>query len=101
MRWPLALVILSTTLFSFELSSQEIRIGHLESKDDPDAISSWVFFNCNQNGQVMICDVFQTLISYELRLEQRAADIAKEMQGDPVKEFRDGLRKAMPTNGSS
>ena len=78
-------------IFSAEVSSQEIRIGHLETKDDPDAISSWVFLNCNRNGQQMICDMFQTLISYELRPEQRAAEIEKSMQGDPVKEFRDGF----------
>ena len=91
MQWPLALAILATALFSIELRSQEIPIGHLETKDDPDAISSWVFFNCNRNGQVMICDMFQTLISYELRPEQRASEIEKQMQGNPVKEFRDSF----------
>jgi hypothetical protein len=33
------------------------------------------------------------LISYELLPEQRASDIEKQMQGDPVKEFRDGFGK--------
>jgi hypothetical protein len=90
LQWSFALAILAAALFSVEVSSQEISIGHLETKDDPDAISSWVFFNCNRNGPAMICDTFQTLISYELRPEQRASDIEKQMQGDPVKEFRDG-----------
>jgi hypothetical protein len=52
MRWPLALAILATTLFSVEVNSQEIGIGHLETKDDPDAISSWVFLHCNRNGNL-------------------------------------------------
>jgi hypothetical protein len=93
LQWPFALAILATALFSVEVSSQEISIGHLETKDDPDAISSWVFFNCNRNGPAMICDTFQTLISDELLPEQRASDIEKQMQGDPVKEFRDGFGK--------
>src|SRR5262249_28014646 len=46
-----------------------------------------------RNGPAMICDTFQTLISYELLPEQRASDIEKQMQGDPVKEFRDGFGK--------
>lgn len=102
MRWPLALAILATALFSAEVNSEEINIGHLETKDDPEAISNWVFFRCNRNGQVMICDVFQTLISYELRPEQRAADIEKSMQqGDPVKEFRDGFGKECQQMGQA
>ncbi len=91
MRWPLTLAAFAMVLFSAEVHSQEIRIGHLETKDDPDAISSWVFFNCNKGDQLLICDVFQTLIAYELRPEQRASDIEKAMQGDPVKEFRDSI----------
>jgi hypothetical protein len=63
----------------------------LETKDDPDAISSWVFFHCDEDGDLMICDTFQTLISRELPPEQRASDIEKSMQGDPVKEFREGI----------
>jgi hypothetical protein len=99
MHWLLVLAILATALYPIVASSQEIRIGHLETKDDPDAISSWVFFNCNQNGQTLTCDVFQTLISYELRPEQRSAEIAKSMQGDPVKEFRDSFGKECPQMG--
>src|SRR5690242_14203830 len=91
MRWPLALTTFAAVLFSAEVSSQEIRVGHLETKDDPDAISSWVFLNCNRNGQQMICDMFQALISYKLRPAERAAESEKSMQGDPVKEFRDSV----------
>jgi len=97
MRVFITLAFAAATLFSAEVNSEEIRIGHLETKDDPDAISSWVFFHCNRNGQVMICDVFQTLISYELPSEQRAAEIEKQMQGDPLKEFRDGFGEECKT----
>jgi hypothetical protein len=49
------------------------------------------FFHCDEDGDLMICDTFQTLISRELPPEQRASDIEKSMQGDPVKEFREGI----------
>ena len=69
------------------------EVGHLETKDDPDAISSWVFFHCDENGDVMICDAFQTLISHELQPEERDGDIEKQMRGNPVKAFRESMGK--------
>jgi hypothetical protein len=50
-----------------EVNAREIQIGHLEPKDDPDAISTWVFFHCDEDGDLMICDAFQTLISHPLK----------------------------------
>jgi hypothetical protein len=71
------------------------------AQEGGDAISSWMFFDCNRNGQQMICDILQTLISHELRPEQRAAEIEKSMQGDPVKEFRDGFGKECQEMGQA
>jgi hypothetical protein len=93
MRLTLALATLAVALFSAEVRAGEIEVGHLETKDDPDAISSWVFFHCDENGDVMICDAFQTLISHELQPEERDSDIEKQMRGDPVKEFRESMGK--------
>src|SRR5579863_2419697 len=90
---PLAFVTLALALFSVQANATEIQIGHLETKDDPDAISSWVFFHCDETGPLMTCDTFQTLISHELKPEQRASEIEKSMQGDPVKEFKDTFGK--------
>src|SRR5262249_34924337 len=61
----------------------------LETKDDPDATGNWVFFQCTKHNQSMVCDVFQTLISHELRLEDRDSDIEKQMIS--VEEFRDAF----------
>jgi hypothetical protein len=75
MRLALALATLAVALFSAEVRAGEIEVGHLETKDDPDAISSWVFFHCDEDGDLMICDTFQTLISRELPPEQRLATL--------------------------
>ena len=47
-------------LTAFGANAQELRIGHLETADDTGI--NWLFYHCNQNGQVLKCDVFQTLI---------------------------------------
>jgi hypothetical protein len=75
------------------VTAREIEIGHLETKDDPDAISSWVFFHCEENNDVLICDAFQTLISHELQPEERNSEIEKQMRGDPVKAVRESMGK--------
>lgn len=89
----LTVVLATLAVFSAQVNAREVEIGHLESKDDPDAISTWVFLHCNENGELMICDVFSTQIAHELPPEQRATDIEKSMRGDPVKEFKDSIGK--------
>jgi hypothetical protein len=91
MRLTLTLATLAMIISSAEINAREIEIGHLETKDDPDAISSWLFFHCDENGDLMICDAFQTLIARELQPEQRASEIEKQMQGDPVKQFSNSM----------
>lgn len=41
-------------------SSEEIRIGHLETADDTGI--NWLFFHCNQARQTLNCTIFQTLV---------------------------------------
>jgi hypothetical protein len=50
------------------------------------------FFHCQQNAQVLECDVFQTLIRHGLSPEKRAEYINQEMQDDPVGRFADKQR---------
>jgi len=82
-----ALAFIALVIASPDARSQELRIGHLEATDDPGGIN-WAFFHCQQNGQVMECDVFQTLIHHELSPDQRAEYINKSMQDD-LKQFTD------------
>ena len=47
-------------LASVPAFSQEIRIGHLETHDD--IALNWIYLHCNQQGETLGCDSFQTLM---------------------------------------
>ena len=72
-------------LMPFGAMAQELRIGHLETADDIGI--NWLFYHCNQSGQVLNCSVFQTLIMHQLLPSKRNEEIQKWMKGDPVKNF--------------
>jgi hypothetical protein len=75
--------------------AQEIRIGHLETSDDVGI--NWLFFQCNQEGASLGCDVFQTLIMRKTKPEDRKVEIDKLMQGNPI----DNFNKAFGTSCDS
>jgi hypothetical protein len=87
MKRQLALALFATAIALTNASSQEIRVGHLEANDDSGI--NWVFFHCHQNGQLLNCDGFQTLIYHEVKPEQRANYVNKAMQDDPLKPYSD------------
>lgn len=82
----LAVLILLATGIPHYANSQELRIGHLETLDDRRGLN-WLFFHCNQSGETLTCDVFQSLISHKIPPDKKSENIARMMGSDPVPEF--------------
>jgi hypothetical protein len=87
MSWRFVPLLAALILAPFGAKAEELRIGHLETADDTGI--NWLFFHCFQNGQVMDCSIFQTWIMHQLSPTDRADNVRKAMQSDPVKDFTD------------
>jgi len=76
---PRTIVIALALIFSMSRLSdaQELRIGHLETKDDIGI--NWLNFHCNQSGGNLTCDVFQTLIMHKVEAKDRETKIQEKI----------------------
>jgi hypothetical protein len=80
--------LFALVLLSVSANAQQITFGHLETKDDVGI--NWLYFHCNQTGQGLDCDVFQTLIMHELARADRDAEVKKMLEGNAVEDFKKG-----------
>jgi hypothetical protein len=66
--------------------AEEIRIGHLETKDDTGI--NWLYFRCEKSTAAqMRCDVFQTLIMKKKSDSEIDAELKREAATDLLAEF--------------
>ena len=64
------IVLVTALMLRGAAVAEEVRIGHLETKDDTGI--NWLYFRCEKpTATQMRCDVFQTLI-YKKKVTQKS-----------------------------
>ena len=70
--------------------AEEVRIGHLETKDDTGI--NWLYFRCEKpNATQMRGDVFQTLIMKKKSNTEIDTELKRQAATDPLTEFNKGF----------
>ncbi|SIO24790.1 hypothetical protein SAMN05443247_03127 [Bradyrhizobium erythrophlei] len=70
--------------------AEEVRIGHLETKDDTGI--NWLYFRCEKLAATqMRCDVFQTLIMKKKSETEIDTELKRQAATDPLAEFNKGF----------
>jgi hypothetical protein len=73
--------------------AEEVRIGHLETKDDTGI--NWLYFRCEKpNATQMRCDLFNTLIYRKKSDAEIDADLKQQAAADLLTEFNKNLGKS-------
>jgi hypothetical protein len=73
-------------------NAQELAIGHLETQDDIGI--NWLNFHCDQNGNRLSCDVYQTLIMHKVEASDREAKIREQMTPNVIQDFQKAFGEA-------
>src|SRR5258705_2676811 len=80
------IVVIAALMLSGVAVAEEVRIGHLETKDDSGI--NWLYFRCEKPAATqMRCDVFQTLI-YKTKSDAKIkAELKQQASMDLLAEF--------------